>query len=104
MHHSEALAYTVPFEPCFEPYVVVDKTVAPMYDERFRGYGMNKESGILFVWFISSRFLNSTGHPVLKYRETEALFLKKLSYFWHCHVDISQDACVNSGIVMPGVV
>lgn len=38
----KALAYAVPFEPCFEPYVVVDKTVTPMYDERFRGYGMNK--------------------------------------------------------------
>ncbi|CAM9192680.1 unnamed protein product, partial [Hapterophycus canaliculatus] len=43
----EALAYTVPFEPCFEPYVVVNKTVVPMYDERFRGYGMNKVSHLL---------------------------------------------------------
>lgn len=32
----------MPFEPCFEPYVVVDKNAVPMYDERFRGYGMNK--------------------------------------------------------------
>lgn len=41
-HCFEALAYDIPFEPCFEPYVVVDKTVTPLYDERFRGYGMNK--------------------------------------------------------------
>ncbi|CAM9521945.1 unnamed protein product [Sphacelaria rigidula] len=43
---SAAVAYTVPFSPCFEPYVVVAKTVAPMYDERFRGYGMNKVSDL----------------------------------------------------------
>lgn len=41
-HNTKALGYAVPFKPCFEPYVVVDKTVVPMYDERFRGYGMNK--------------------------------------------------------------
>ncbi|CAM9653725.1 unnamed protein product [Ectocarpus fasciculatus] len=39
---ENALAYTVPFQSCFEPYVVVNKTAVPMYDERFRGYGMNK--------------------------------------------------------------
>ncbi|CAM9094863.1 unnamed protein product [Ectocarpus sp. 6 AP-2014] len=39
---ENALAYTVPFESCFEPYVVVNKTAVQMYDERFRGYGMNK--------------------------------------------------------------
>lgn len=39
---TKALAYTVPFASCFEPYVVVAKAMAPMYDERFRGYGMNK--------------------------------------------------------------
>ncbi|CAN0142041.1 unnamed protein product [Scytosiphon promiscuus] len=42
-----ALGYTVPFKPCFEPYVVVDKAAVPMYDERFRGYGMNKVSHLL---------------------------------------------------------
>lgn len=54
MHHLEALAYAVPFEPCFEPYVVVDKTVTPVYDERFRGYGMNKASSLVVIRMISS--------------------------------------------------
>lgn len=26
--------------------MVVDKAATPMYDERFRGYGMNKESRV----------------------------------------------------------
>ena len=30
------------YASCFEPYIAVDKSVVPMYDERFRGYGMNK--------------------------------------------------------------
>lgn len=47
-HRFEALAYAVSYEPCFEPYVVVDKTVTPLYDERFRGYAMNKASFTLY--------------------------------------------------------
>lgn len=38
--------YPVKFASCFEPYVVVEKSVVPMYDERFRGYGMNKASTV----------------------------------------------------------
>ncbi|CAN0464386.1 unnamed protein product, partial [Laminaria digitata] len=36
------LAYTVSYSSCFEPYIVANKSTVPMYDERFRGYGMNK--------------------------------------------------------------
>lgn len=53
-HYFKALAYDVPFEPCFEPYVVVDKTVTPLYDERFRGYGMNKASFTSYFYACSS--------------------------------------------------
>ncbi|CAM9786078.1 unnamed protein product, partial [Pylaiella littoralis] len=49
-----ALAYSVPFESCFEPYVVVDKAATPMYDERFRGYGMNKESRVAHLLSLAS--------------------------------------------------
>eukprot|EP00903_Cladosiphon_okamuranus_P014200 g13193.t2 len=44
---ATALAYAVPFDHCFEPYVVVDKTITPLYDERFRGYAMNKVAHLL---------------------------------------------------------
>ncbi|CAM9669602.1 unnamed protein product [Discosporangium mesarthrocarpum] len=44
-----ALAYPVPYESCFEPYVVMAKSEVPPYDERFRGYGMNKVAHLLSV-------------------------------------------------------
>lgn len=36
--------YTVDYVEGFEPYVVAEKSSVPAYDERFRGYGMNKIS------------------------------------------------------------
>lgn len=35
--------------------MVVDKVIAPMYDERFRGYGMNKASASNFFFVSPSR-------------------------------------------------
>lgn len=35
-------AYPVAYEEHFEPYVAVGRTTVPLYDERFRGYGLNK--------------------------------------------------------------
>eukprot|EP00928_Gymnodinium_smaydae_P001212 TRINITY_DN10452_c0_g1_i1.p1 TRINITY_DN10452_c0_g1~~TRINITY_DN10452_c0_g1_i1.p1 ORF type:complete len:1741 (+),score=335.54 TRINITY_DN10452_c0_g1_i1:88-5310(+) len=37
-------AYGVDYEEHFEPYVVVARELVPAYDERFRGYGLNKIS------------------------------------------------------------
>ena len=34
--------YEVEYEACFEPYVVLERGCVPRYDERFRGYGLNK--------------------------------------------------------------
>mmetsp|Transcript_94871 Transcript_94871/g.237934 ORF Transcript_94871/g.237934 Transcript_94871/m.237934 type:complete len:1751 (+) Transcript_94871:92-5344(+) len=37
-------AYLVKYEEHFEPYVVALRSLVPAYDERFRGYGLNKIS------------------------------------------------------------
>jgi len=37
-------AYPVAYEEHFEPYVVAPRALVPYYDERFRGYGLNKIS------------------------------------------------------------
>lgn len=37
-------AYRVEYAEFFEPYVVVPRELVPRYDERFRGYGLNKVS------------------------------------------------------------
>jgi hypothetical protein len=36
--------YTVEYQEMYEPYIIVCKDRVPRYDERFRGYGMNKVS------------------------------------------------------------
>jgi len=41
---AAAWTYSVEPEACFEPYVLVRAGEVPLYDERFRGYGMNKIS------------------------------------------------------------
>ncbi|CAM9225498.1 unnamed protein product [Choristocarpus tenellus] len=49
--HDGALAYSVPYKSYFEPYVVMSKSSVPFYDERFRGYGMNKASLVSLACF-----------------------------------------------------
>merc|ERR1712048_1053836 len=41
--------YEVAYKHGFEPYVVMRKDQVPKYDERFRGYGMNKIIHLLGV-------------------------------------------------------
>ena len=36
--------YNVEYEEMFEPYIICERETVPRYDERFRGYGMNKIS------------------------------------------------------------
>jgi hypothetical protein len=58
----ESSVYEVPYEQCFEPYVVVDKTTDDfqLYDERFRGYGMNKIQHIQHLEHSGFRFYVAT--------------------------------------------
>jgi len=39
--------YAIQYEDCFEPYIVARKDSLPRYDERFRGYGLNKVSHLM---------------------------------------------------------
>jgi len=41
--------FQVQYEHCYEPYVIMRKDQVPEYDERFRGYGMNKISHLMQV-------------------------------------------------------
>lgn len=41
--------YAVEYEENFEPYVVMARAAVPEYDERFRGYGLNKISHLYSV-------------------------------------------------------
>merc|ERR1712166_1303873 len=50
-------AYTVDYRNCYEPYLVMSRIRCPRYDERFRGYGMNKISHIFEVAQAAPRFV-----------------------------------------------
>lgn len=72
-------AYPIEYEECFEPYVVVARCSVPAYDERFRGYGMNKISHLYslhatgFEFFVAENpesFVVAGQHPKSKSWET----------------------------------
>ncbi|CAE7516044.1 Large2 [Symbiodinium sp. KB8] len=55
-------AYLIHYEEHFEPYVVVPRQSAPAYDERFRGYGLNKISHLYELSQRGFRF-RTCAHP-----------------------------------------
>lgn len=44
---SSGGAYRIDYQACYEPYIVAEKALLPRYDERFRGYGLNKVSHLM---------------------------------------------------------
>jgi len=52
-----AAPYEVGFEEHFEPYVVVSRRWVPQYDERFRGYGMNKVAHLYATAACGAKFV-----------------------------------------------
>jgi hypothetical protein len=55
-------SYAVPFAAGFEPYVLAAREALPLYDERFRGYGMNKISHLHAVHAAGLCFRVLEGH------------------------------------------
>jgi len=61
---TSARPYEVAYEESYEPYVVASKRWLPAYDERFRGYGLNKVSHLYAVAAQGARFLVMPSHFV----------------------------------------
>jgi len=49
--------YEVAFEEYYEPYIIASRAWLPNYDERFRGYGMNKVQHLRAVAAAGARFV-----------------------------------------------
>ncbi|GIM05697.1 hypothetical protein Vretimale_10130 [Volvox reticuliferus] len=47
---------TVPYHEYFEPYGIVRRDQVPLYDERFRGYGLNKVQHVYHMWAAGFQF------------------------------------------------
>jgi len=56
--------YRVEYEECYEPYVVAARAHVPKYDERFRGYGMNKIVHIFHLHALGTAFFVLPQHFV----------------------------------------
>jgi len=56
MEKREYWTYDVKFAEYFEPYVIVNRLLAPRYDERFRGYGFNKAEFLHHLNALDFRF------------------------------------------------
>jgi len=73
-------AYRVEYSEHFEPYIIVPRELVPRYDERFRGYGMNKISHLY-------ELAVSWGVDFFVACSTEAFVVApehKKSQSWHC--------------------
>jgi len=57
-------AYSIQYEDYFEPYVLALRYLVPAYDERFRGYGLNKISHLYEMRHFSSQ--DGTLHQTCK--------------------------------------
>ncbi|GLI62508.1 hypothetical protein VaNZ11_005164 [Volvox africanus] len=53
---------TVPYHEYFEPYGIVRRDQVPLYDERFRGYGLNKVQHAYHMWAAGFHFRVLTKH------------------------------------------
>jgi len=53
---QNCLSYQVSYKEFFEPYVVLNRKSAPRFDERFRGYGLNKCSFLRHCHALGFRF------------------------------------------------
>eukprot|EP00927_Polykrikos_kofoidii_P034368 TRINITY_DN2916_c0_g4_i1.p1 TRINITY_DN2916_c0_g4~~TRINITY_DN2916_c0_g4_i1.p1 ORF type:complete len:1846 (-),score=235.92 TRINITY_DN2916_c0_g4_i1:31-4842(-) len=64
---SQPFSYGILYEEYFEPYIVANRSCLPRFDERFRGYGLNKCSFVRHCHAIGIRFgvLVRGGHFVV---------------------------------------
>jgi hypothetical protein len=89
--------YPVKYEESFEPYVIVARDITPAYDERFRGYGMNKishlytlaEQGFAFhvldhrdTFVIAQKHPNSSSWQVMYGPDADLEHRCRLSVHW----------------------
>lgn len=76
---STPLVYEVRYEEYFEPYAIISRSRAPQFDERFRGYGLNKCSFYRHCNALGFRFqVLAGGHHFVAAAEHTR------SSSWHC--------------------
>jgi len=76
--------YRVKYEENFEPYLVIRKNLVPFYDERFRGYGLNKISHIFNMHAIGVHFYVAPHHFLISQ-------CHKRSWSWEILYGINKD-------------
>ena len=64
--------YAVDYADHFEPYIVASRSWLPRYDERFRGYGMNKVSHLYAVAAATARFVVAPRHFVAAHEHAKS--------------------------------
>jgi len=69
---SAGRPYEVAYEENFEPYIIASRKWLPAYDERFRGYGLNKVSHLYAVATQGARFLVLPNHFVAAHEHAKS--------------------------------